>query len=244
MKEKLKKILSSRIFVTLLTILTSVWVYVPVVAGILVWMAAWMAPVVYTSWKLFYIFGPISWMNKWLHLNYNSPGVKTLLVFELLLIIIGLILLVWGLIQIAKTKLNKEGLATGGLYKHVRHPQHLGLILIAFSFSLYIPGTEDLGIRVGEILSWSLFSLIQFLWSDHEERRLAKIFGDEFIEYRRRTGAFFPRIFNKNREKKSFYEIKYWKRYLFTFLAYLGFVLILYILVYILSLPNIDIIRF
>jgi len=241
MIDKLREIVKSRIFINLLASLSSVWVYVPVIVGILVWMAAWMAPAAYISWRFFYIFGPISWFKKGFKLKYieNSLGVKILLVFELLVITIGLVLFIWGLVHIALAKFNKEGLVTKGPYKYVRHPQHLGLILIAFAFSLYIPGTEDMGIRAGEIVSWSLFVLIQFLWSDYEEKQLARKFGDEFIEYRRKTGSFFPRIFNRNKEKKSFNEIKYWNRYFITLLVFLGFFLILYLLVYCLNLSSI-----
>ena len=241
MIDKLREIVKSRIFINLLASLSSVWVYVPVIVGILVWMAAWMAPAAYISWRFFYIFGPINWFGKGFKLKYieNSLGVKILLVFELLVITIGLVLFVWGLVHIAIAKINKEGLVTKGPYKHIRHPQHLGLILIAFAFSLYVPGTEDMGIRAGEIVSWSLFVLIQFLWSDYEEKQLARKFGEEFIEYRQKTGSFFPRIFNRNKEKKSFNEIKYWNRYFITLLVFLGFFLILYLLVYLLNLSSI-----
>ncbi|MBY8999490.1 MAG: hypothetical protein KGD64_01110, partial [Candidatus Heimdallarchaeota archaeon] len=122
-------------------------------------------------------------------------------------------------------------------------PQHLGIILMALPFSLYIPGTEDMGILVADILSWSFFSLILFLWSDHEERQLAKKFGEEFVQYRSKTGSFLPRIINRTKERKSFHEIKYWKRYLFTFFAYSGFVAVVYLLAYILSLPGIELLR-
>lgn len=244
MKEEFKKLIL-RIIQGMVLILTLVWVYAPVVAGMLFLMAVWMVPVAFTSYYLFIIFGQNQWMNKLIQLNYQgyTPRVITLLVFEVLLFVIGFVLFAWGFIYITKTRFKKEGLATRGLYKYIRHPQHLGLILMTFSFSLYVPETEDQGILVAEILSWSLFALVLFLWSDHEERRLAKKFGEEFTEYHRRTGAFFPRIFNKNKERKSFEEIIYWKRYLFTFLAYSGFVLLLYLLVYILSLPSIDIIH-
>lgn len=234
MKEKFKKLIL-RTTQSLVLILTLVWVFAPVVAGMLFMMAAWMVPIAFTSYWLFGIFGQNKWLGNLIELKYigNTPGVRTLLVFELLLIAVGLVLFTWGFIHIVLVKLNKEGLATGGPYKYIRHPQHLGLILITFSFSLYVPETEDLGILVAEILSWSLFTLVLFLWSDHEERQLAKKFGGEFVEYRSRTGAFFPRIFNKNKKKKSFYEIKYWKRYSLTIFLYFGFILFMYIL----SLP-------
>ncbi|MCG3256244.1 MAG: hypothetical protein KAU62_09180 [Candidatus Heimdallarchaeota archaeon] len=239
MIEKLRQFLKSRIFLNLFAFLTSIWVYAPVLVGILFWMAAWMVPAAYVFWRFFYIFGPISWFNKGLLLKFieKSLSVRILLVFELLVITIGLVLFVWGLVHVVIAKYNKRGLITDGPYNYIRHPQHLGLILISFAFSLYIPGTEDMGIRAGEIVSWFLFVLIQFLWTDYEEKILAKKFGDEFIEYRRMTGSFFPRIFSRKKEKKSFYEIKYWNRYFITLLVFLGFFLILYLLVYFLNLP-------
>ena len=144
----------------------------------------------------------IGLMNKWLLLEYITLGVRILLVIELLLIIIGLILLVWGLIQIAEAKLKKKGLVTGGIYRHIRHPQHLGIIIMSFAFALYVPGTEDLGIRVGEILSWSLFSFIQFLLSDYEERQLAKNLVMNSRNIEKKQVLFFQELSTKKRRDK------------------------------------------
>jgi protein-S-isoprenylcysteine O-methyltransferase Ste14 len=209
-------------------------------------MGAWSSPIAFSSWWLFYIYGSnLSWLNKWVYLRYltDTLGVKILFVVEILLFVIGVGLFLWGVIQIASARIKKEGLVTSGLYKYIRHPQLLGLIIMGFSVTLYIPGTEDFGIKAGEIVSWSFFSLILFLWSDFEERQLAKKFGEEFVEYRSRTGSFLPKIFYKEKKRKSFYEIKYWRRYLFTFLGYSCFVLILRLIVYILCLPGIDLMR-
>ncbi|MHA1401821.1 MAG: methyltransferase family protein [Candidatus Heimdallarchaeaceae archaeon] len=209
-------------------------------------MGAWSAPIAFSSWWLFYgLTDNVGWFNKWLILNQvrYTPGIIVLLVVEAIIFAFGLVIFLWGVIQIATVKLKKEGLVTRGLYKYIRHPQLLGLIIIGFSLTLYMPETEDQGVKIGEIISWSFFSLILFLWSDFEEKQLAKKFGEEFIQYRSRTGSFLPRIFNKTKERKNFYEIKYCKRYLFTFLGYSGFYLIMYLLTYILSLPGIEILR-
>ena len=238
MKDKIKSILSSRVFVFLIGIPSLAWVYAPIVAGIFFWMALWMVPAVSSSWIFFSMFGSYSWLNRWLVLKYvsNKIGVYILLGFEIMLVIIGSILFLWGIIYIAKVKINKEGLAIGGPYKYIRHPQHLGFILIGLSFSLYIPGTEDSGIRIGEILSWSLFSLFLILWCDFEDWKLAKEFGENFKVYYSTTNAFFPKVFQKNKQGKNFDEIKYWKRYLLIFLVYLSFVSLVYLLSYILNL--------
>ncbi len=241
MKEESREFMSKtikimyRLLQYIVFIFSSVWVYAPIVAGILLLMAAWMVPIAFTSYYLFSIFGENQWLGSFIRMEtiVSPPKVLITLVFEAILIFLGLVIFLWGFIQISKIKVRKEGLATTGIYRYIRHPQHLGLILISLSFSLYVPGTKDQGILVADILSWSLFALILFLWSDLEERKLAKKFGDEFDEYRSRTGFFFPRILNKNKKKKSFCEMNYWKRYSITTISYISFVLFIYAL----SLP-------
>jgi len=216
------------------------WVYAPIVAGMLFIMATWMVPLAYTIYHLFYYLGiELGWMWNLISLMYKGypSSIIALLVFETLLIIIGGALFLWGLIHIAVTKVKKKGLATTGIYKYIRHPQHLGLMLILFAFSLYIPETCDKGIYVHELLSWGLSALVMFFWSDLEDRHLAKKFGDEFDEYRRKTGSFFPRIIQRHKEKKSVSEINYWKRYVLTLFVFVCFVLFLYAI----SLPALGI---
>lgn len=236
MKELFRKIWSSNIIQRLLFLLSSIWAYAPVVGIIIFWMGAWSAPLYFTSWRLFYYFfgGDVGWFNMWL-IMYQvgfTPGIITLLVVEALIFVFGLVLFLWGVIQIARVRIKQEGLVTTGLYKYIRHPQLLGLIIMGFALSLYLPGTEDQGIKVGEIISWSFFTVILFLWSDFEDRQLVKKFGDEFVEYHSITGSFLPRILNKSKEQRKFHEIKYWKRYLFTFLGYVSFLWIMYLLTY------------
>ena len=245
MEDKFKQIarIITRIASTLVLIPTLLWVYAPIIAGILFPMI-WMFPIAFTSWWLLAFLGNRNWFNGWIELEQFTPGVITLVVFEFLIFLFGFVLFTWGIIYLAKIIFKKEGLAKGGPYKLIRHPQHLGLILMTFSLSLYVPWTTDAGIRIGEVLSWSLFSLILFLWSDYEERRLFRKFGEEYIQYRSKRGVFLPRIFNKAKERKNFYEITYWKRYLFTFLGYVGFIVIVFIVVSILSGPPFHVIQY
>ena len=244
MKSQLKHTIT-RITSSLLLIPTLVWIYAPIVVGIIFHMI-WMLPIAFTSWWIFGLFGSRSWVNSWIILDYleYTPGVKTLIVFEFLIFTIGLALFIWGLFYIARARLKKEGLTTGGPYKYIRHPQHLGLIIMTFAISFYIPWTNDLGIRIGEILSWSIFVMILFIWSDYEERRLFRKFGQEYDNYRAQTNSFLPRILKKTKRSKSIQEIKYWKRYIIAFVIYICFILFMYLLVYILSLPGINIIQY
>ena len=124
----------------------------------------------------------------------------------------------------SKTKLKKQPIATGGPYKYVRHPQHLGMILISLSTSLYLPWAVHDNIRVGSIISWSLFTLFLVIISEFEEKKLLNRFGDYYLDYRQRTGMFFPRKSSAPIQKKKISEIKHWKRILVIMLIFFCFV--------------------
>lgn len=234
MKEKLKKLIMKIVSRTLM-ISSLVWVYAAIIIGIITPMVI-MIPFYFISWKMFRIFNPHNWIEGWIVCDYPTypSGVIALIVFEFILFTIGLMLFVWGLYYIAKTIYKRERLATGGPYKFIRHPQHMGIILMTFSVSLFVPWTSDIGIRIGEILSWSLFSLILILWSYYEEWKLTKKFGEKYTQYRSETGAFFPRIFTRNKKLLHSHEIRHWKRILLTNIGYICFILLLYLLVFIL----------
>lgn len=221
-----------------LLIPTLIWVYSPIIAGIIFAMV-WMFPAAFTSWWLFAYLGEKNWLLGIISANDNMI---TLIVIEFLIFGIGLSLFIWGVYLIAKSRLKNTGLVKTGPYKYIRHPQHLGIILMSFSISLYIPWTSDEFIRIGEIVSWSFFSLILFLISDLEEKKLAKKFGREFDEYRCTTGFFFPRVLQRKRRIKSLENINYLKRYLFTGIGFISLISLISLMSYILKLPKIGIV--
>ena len=237
MKTKFKLIarIVARIASAAVMIPTLVWTYAAIIIAILTPMLI-MVPTMYISWKFFSFFNINDFGDYWLGLKYLShpPGVITLIVFEFIIFIIGLFLLLWGLFSLATTILKKVGLAKSGPYRLIRHPQHLGIILMSFSVSLYIPWTRDVGIRIGEVFSWSLFAFILVIWSEYEEWRLERKFGEEYIQYRSKTGAFFPKIFNRNNERKGFYDLNRWLRYFIVFVGYICVLLFMYLLAFIL----------
>ncbi len=57
------------------------------------------------------------------------------------------------------------------------------------------------------------------------------------IDYRSKTGSFFPRIFKK-RMKKRISDVKHWKRFLLIFFIYICFISLIRFLVFVLSLPE------
>ena len=187
----------------------SVWVYVPIIAGLITLMI-WVIPLAYTSWFLFQSFGPFRWIET--IYSIGLPFEIFMFVFETIAFIGGLTLVFWGFSHIVKARKNNIKITQTGPYKYIRHPQNLGIILISFPFALMIPG-YDHGIRVGDVLSWVFFCFLLIIWSDVEERKLQKEHPEEFVEYKSKTGYFFPRIREKQpliiQKKKYYYFIRY-----------------------------------
>ena len=204
-----------------LWILSLVWIYTPVIAGILIAMA-WYLPFAFASWWIFSFFGT-NWMLMLIQIR-SEIALIILIVIESILFIIGLTLFIWGLIYLAKVKREKQGLATGGPYKFTRHPQHLGLILMTLANSLYLPWAIHPYIRIGSILSWSLIALFLIVISELEEKKLLKEYGNTYLDYLINTGMFLPRIFTKYKKKKEITEIKHWKRFLLIAVIYAVFI--------------------
>ena len=82
---------------------------------------------------------------------------------------------------------NAKGtaLVTEGLYKHVRHPQYLGILLatlglIVFRFSPI------------SVALWPVLAFIYYRLARKEEKKCEEKFGEEFREYRRRVPMFLP----------------------------------------------------
>ncbi len=214
----------------------SVWVYVPIIAGLITQML-YMIPLAYTSWVLFLSLGYASWADLiyifGLGGKYLPLGIF-LFVFECIIFVVGLTLFFWGFIHIVRVRKNDINIAQTGPYKYIRHPQHLGIILSSLPFAIWIIPRFDSGIlisiRVGDILSWVLFCFVLIIWSDVEERKLQKTYPEEFATYKTRTGFFFPKIRNqktlKIQKKKCYYII----RYLSFFLIYCIVALIMYLI--------------
>jgi len=80
---------------------------------------------------------------------------------------------------------EKKVLQTHGILQYIRHPIQAGIILIVFGFFLFIPNLPTL-ISCLCILAYIPIGLYL------EEKKLVAIYGDQYIEYRKKVPAIIP----------------------------------------------------
>ena len=209
--------------------------YIPIIAGILYSMTA-MPALAYFTWRIFYFWPGIDFMASWIfahgYYSTNFPIYYTLMGIELVIFMCGFGLFLHGLIHLVKAKKKKIDIVQTGLYKYIRHPQNLGIIIFSFPFCLYVPFLGDTGLKVGDIFSWMLFFLLIIIYSDIEEIQMLKRYPDDYRLYRSTTGFFIPRIIKTKKERANL-EIKH---YLFRWLFLIGgYILLISILTFVFS---------
>ena len=129
----------------------------PVVASIMVPMSLLLGGFIYFSYYIF-LYPRIDIVNYYFLFGDEFPSTDFyvfLLVIEGLVFLLGLYIFLDALITMAihKKRNSDHRIVQNRLYKYIRHPQNLGILLMCIPFILYIPGTNDIGIRSGDILS-------------------------------------------------------------------------------------------
>jgi protein-S-isoprenylcysteine O-methyltransferase Ste14 len=81
-------------------------------------------------------------------------------------------------------------LITTGPYEKVRHPMYTVLILFFFGLSLV---SANLIVILFAVLLMFAFPF----WVRVEEEKMIEVFGEEYIDYMKRTGRFFPSLRQK-----------------------------------------------
>ncbi|MFQ5828434.1 MAG: methyltransferase family protein [Candidatus Methylomirabilia bacterium] len=76
-------------------------------------------------------------------------------------------------------------LVTRGIYRYLRHPQYLGLILIVLAFNIQWPTLPTL-------LMAPVLMVVYVRLAGREDEELATFFGEAFLDYEARTPAFIP----------------------------------------------------
>ena len=226
-KSKIKSI-----FKSIILRISLIWAYLPIIVGILFEM---MIPLslAYSSWAIFNSWSRRGWVDSWIVIFHFNPSfrIDVLFIVEICIFTIGFLLFLYGLVFIVKAKKNRINLIQKGPYKYIRHPQNLGIIIMMFPFALYTPWIHDIGIRIGDILSWTLFCLVMIFCSDFEEIRMKKRLFEEYENYRLRTGFFIPKLRNQKFNHSKDTKVNYLKRYSLLILGYIIFILIIFFIV-------------
>lgn len=106
-----------------------------------------------------------------------------------ILMAVGSIVFIIGFAQIYYTKFTKKGAVTGGIYNLIRHPQYAAWILFGFGMSLVW----------SRLIVWIMFVTMIFIYyflARAEERECSEKYPETYPLYFKKTGMFFPKIFN------------------------------------------------
>lgn len=124
-------------------------------------------------------------------LYFQFPFVFHMQIVGLILTAVGYSLFIWSVVVRGRYAVSwgmpeNQRLVTWGPYSYVRHPSYLGYFLMFFGlFSLW-PNL------------FTLFPLVAIPGYHRvtfdEERLLVQRFGDEYVEYKRKTGRFIPKF--------------------------------------------------
>lgn len=88
--------------------------------------------------------------------------------------------------QIYRAKIFKRGMVSKGLYRSIRHPQYLSLLILSAGMAIMWP-------RFFVLASLALMSVFYYFLAKDEERRMSVQYGDLYRQYMSGTGMFIPR---------------------------------------------------
>ncbi|MCX7765702.1 MAG: isoprenylcysteine carboxylmethyltransferase family protein [Candidatus Sumerlaeia bacterium] len=111
--------------------------------------------------------------------------------------VLGMLALVWFIVIYKhlgnnySTRLaikERHTLVTSGPYRLIRHPMYSALFLLHLATFLL---TANLLIGITWLIG---LSVVIYLRSKKEEEIMIRVFGQEYLEYMKRTGRFIPRV--------------------------------------------------
>jgi protein-S-isoprenylcysteine O-methyltransferase Ste14 len=108
------------------------------------------------------------------------------------IILSSIFLIVFGWRKIFKAK---GQLVTDGIYRHVRHPQYLGFILLTF-------GIDFLWVTFSTLILWPILVFLYYRLAKEEENIMEEKFGDQYRQYAKEVPRLFPNL------KKLISELK------------------------------------
>ena len=90
-------------------------------------------------------------------------------------------------VKVAVTAGETPKLVTTGIYRYIRHPGYLGFYLAIFGTFLIIPNLFT--------LTFFLYAIVViYIGMMKEEKIMLKMYGDEYEDYKSKTGRFLPKL--------------------------------------------------
>lgn len=126
-------------------------------------------------------FGQIGFQNQFLT-YMNSLGMP----IGLIITFIGLILVFAGWRSIYKSR-QKEAVVDKGIYRYIRHPQYLGLILIISGWLIHWP-------TIPTLIMWPILIVLYYRLARKEEKLLESQYGERYLLYEKSVPMFIPKI--------------------------------------------------
>lgn len=160
------------------------------------------------------------WLNTYLHCSFVYS--EAFLITKTIIFLVGLVLFAVSIAQLVYWLKKEKKIVRQGIYKYIRHPQNLAIIIMIFPFFIFY------GVRIGDIVTWVQFIFLMIIYSDFEDLRLNKKYPYEFQNYYKNSGFVLPKFVSlKFLDSLSIFNNKK-LRYIILFLIYILTIIILY----------------
>ena len=129
------------------------------------------------------------WLTAFYLPHMVSPATLLLQAVRLagsVLFVVGTLIFLVCAGQVYYHKFARKGVALGGLYTWIRHPQYLGLAITGVGLSILWP-------RFLTVALWAVMIALYYALARDEERRMLGEFQAGYRDYMDRTGMFVPR---------------------------------------------------
>ncbi len=92
-----------------------------------------------------------------------------------------------GMKKVFGSRREKPGVITTGVFRIVRHPIYTGAIL-------FYLGSTLITLSIASAAFWLLITGFYIFICRYEERILTETFGNDYLEYKKKTGMLFPKL--------------------------------------------------
>lgn len=104
----------------------------------------------------------------------------------ILLLLLGILILMFSSSQNKEAR-NEKKIASGGPYKYIRHPIYTSMYILTGGLGLIFFTWYWFIVMVAFIPFW-------YMECRAEEKEMIKMYGEEYIKYRDKTGMFIPKL--------------------------------------------------